>query len=537
MTWMAKLHDTYKRALELDSMDKDKLLPISHTLQNAHINIVIDNAGNFRRASVLEKTQIILPATESSAGRSSGEAPHPLADKLQYVAKDYAHYGGLKKAYFNSYEEQLRRWCESSFAHPKVWAVYQYIQKGQVIADLICSKIVYVDANKVLLTHWLRDETKDHPAPLLFKILPKEKGILDQGSALVCWTVELEGDPDSNTWTDKSLHQSWINYEAAQSANKGLCYITGNEVALAINHPAKIRHTGDKAKLISSNDTSGYTYRGKFNTDTESCGIGFDVTQKAHNALRWLISRQGCRNGDQVIIAWAVSGKKIPSPLENTYSFLCEDNEEEFEFQHAIDHGKNLGQHFAQKLKKKLAGYHAQLGKYETIIVMGLDSATPGRMAITYYREANAEEFFERLESWHTDFSWPQHYDKTSMQAKNKREKPRAFSPVSTPAPKLIAEAAYGVKLQDNLKKSTIERLIPCIIEKQPFPKDLVDACIHNASNRRGYEKGEKGRWLKNVSIACALYKGYCLRNNPGMSETERRKCEVPVSTCKQEIN
>ena len=45
-------------------------MPISHTFQNAHINIVIDGEGNFKRATVLEKTQIVFPATEKSAGRS-----------------------------------------------------------------------------------------------------------------------------------------------------------------------------------------------------------------------------------------------------------------------------------------------------------------------------------------------------------------------------------------------------------------------------------------------------------------------------------
>ncbi|HDH00796.1 MAG TPA: type I-C CRISPR-associated protein Cas8c/Csd1, partial [Nitrospirae bacterium] len=74
MSWMAKLYETYEAGMALDLSDEEPLMPISHTLQNAHINIVIDGDGNFKRASVLEKTQIVLPATEKSAGRSSGEA-------------------------------------------------------------------------------------------------------------------------------------------------------------------------------------------------------------------------------------------------------------------------------------------------------------------------------------------------------------------------------------------------------------------------------------------------------------------------------
>jgi hypothetical protein len=32
-------------------------------------------------------------------------------------------------------------------------------------------------------------------------------------------------------------------------------------------------------------------------------------------------------------------------------------------------------------------------------VVMALDSATPGRMAITYYRELQASEFLERIKA------------------------------------------------------------------------------------------------------------------------------------------
>lgn len=97
MSWMQKLYQTYEAGVLLDLPLEQQLMPISHTPQNAHINIVLDGEGNFRRAAVLEKTQIVLPATESSASRSSGEAPHALADKIQYVAKDYATFGGKKK--------------------------------------------------------------------------------------------------------------------------------------------------------------------------------------------------------------------------------------------------------------------------------------------------------------------------------------------------------------------------------------------------------------------------------------------------------
>ena len=167
MSWMAKLYQTYEVGLGLDLPDGATLMPVSHTMQNAHINIVIDIEGRFKRAAVLEKTKIVLPATEKAAGRTSGEAPYPLADKIQYVAKDYPDFGGRKKSYFSGYKQQLDDWCNSEFYHPKIAAIKNYISKGTVVADLISAKILYVDENRNLLADWVGDEK-----PLIFRVLP-----------------------------------------------------------------------------------------------------------------------------------------------------------------------------------------------------------------------------------------------------------------------------------------------------------------------------------------------------------------------------
>lgn len=520
MSWMEKLYQTYEAAILLDlpiEEGKQPLMPTSHTLQNAHINIVIDGEGNFKRASVLEKTQVILPATEDSACRGNNEAPHALADKLQYIAQDYASFGGKKKAYFESYKKQLQAWCASEHSHSKVKAVYNYIKKGDVIQDLLVNNIVFVDSDNMLLTQWVSDAE----TPILFKVLPKDKGMLDQGSALVCWTVEIESDPNANTWKDSSIQNSWIAYDTSDNSDTGLCFITGLDQTLSTKHPAKIRHSGDKAKLISSNDDNGYTYRGRFINDAQAYGIGFDVSQKVHNALSWLVSRQGFRNGDQAYVSWAVSGKPIPEPLVDTWSLLENgefnldevDQEPEPEQKESQDHTRNLGQTFAIQLKKYMAGYAAKLSPNEQIIIMGIDSATPGRMGIIYYRELLRDDFLNRLESWHKEFAWPQRHTVQIPDNTGKKPKTKVIWPISSPVPKDIATAAYGENVTDNLKKKVIERLIPCIIDGQPFPLDLVINCVRKATNRVGYASDAQWQWEKTLGIACALYKGYHQRH------------------------
>jgi len=535
MSWLAKLYETYESGVGLDLPETDKLMPTSHTLQNAHINIVIDGDGNFKRASVLEKIQIVLPATESSAGRSSGEAPHPLADKIQYIAKDYPIYGGRKKPYFASYEKLLSEWCHSCHAHPKAMAVYSYINKGRVVEDLIAAKVLHVDENHTFLASWPFEIDKDNPLPIIFKVLPvlqKDKRInkdvaeVEQGDALVCWSVEMKGELDSSTWNDYTLQQSWIDYDATTSGQSDLCFVTGQDKPLAVNHPAKLRHTGDKAKLVSANDSSGFTFRGRF-TDKDglqATGVSFEVTQKAHNALRWLIARQGYRNGDQVYVAWAVSGKSIPAPLEDAWSLLGKPvlfqlSEEYDQQENGIDHRIDLGQSFAHQFNKYLAGYRSKFELKDQIVLMGLDSATPGRMGIIYYRELLASEFFERVENWHTQFAWPQrHTIEVSNIKKGKRPFNKTIWPVSSPVPRNIADAAYGpiLKSNDTLKKSLHERILPCIVEGRPFPRDIMDCAVRRACNRNNSERWE---WERNLGIACALYRGFHLRQ----PETKRR--------------
>ena len=522
MSWMQKLYRTYESILEQGvTDDAEPLTPVGHTIQNAHIVIEIDGQGNFQTARVMPpKTAILLPATESSENRTSGEAPHPLADKIQYVAKDYVDYGGEKKAYFDGYLKQLKAWCESPFAHPKVQAVLNYVSKGRVVADLVEAGIFQFDSGNKVLNKW----EAEGDAPPIFSVLPKTKGEIEFGSALVCWQVEIAGDVHSQTWMDKTIQQSWADYVASEKAEKGFCLVQGKEAVISTMHPAKLRHTGDKAKLISSNDTAGYTFRGRFATAEEAASVSADVSAKAHSALRWLISRQGIRNGDQVTVAWAISGKPVPSPMKDISSEIDWDNldigagENPDEFssqasseQPSLDWSVNIGRAAAQIIKKKLHGYQAELKAHEQISLIMLDSATPGRMALTYYQEFLPANYFANLDAWIDDFAWYQRY---SIEVPNgKKADKRTQWRFVPPSPYSIAEAVYGKSLSDTLKKQLYARLLPVIAggTSVPIPEDLVRQSFQAACNPNGCENWE---WQRNIGVACALYKGWHARHH-----------------------
>ncbi len=524
MSWMARLYETYEQVMELELPADEKPIPISHTVQNAHINVVIDGEGNFKRASVLQKTQITLPATESSAGRSSGEAPHPLADKIQYVAADYSDYGGKKAAYFGSYRQQLSDWCESEHHHLSVCAILAYVSKQSLVADLIAQQVLWVDDENVLLTAWCREGEEP---PTLLKILPKEKGQFEQGSALICWSVERPGHAESDTWTDKGVQQSWINFDATNAGHTDLCYVSGRREPIARSHPAKLRHSGDRAKLVSSNDLSGFTFKGRFTDSKKSiaesglqgAAIGSLTTQKTHNALRWLIKRQGFRNGDQAIVAWAAFAKPIPAPIAATLDFDFDDFSEvedivpvqEDTSDASTDHTLDVGQSFATKLNRYMAGYRAKLAANDQISIMAIDSATPGRMAVTYYRETLPGEYLDQIFRWHTDMAWYQRVTKEISRPKGKPTS-KVIWPVSAPSPFTIMNAVYGdiLKSNDSLKKNFYERIMPCILEGSSIPRDLVSMAVNRARSPAGRERWE---WEKTLGVACSLYRAFHFRH------------------------
>ena len=510
MTWIQKLHETYGALYGREPEGSEKLEPVSHIQKQAHVEVTLDGEGNFVSARAIGKAEIVIPATEASAGRTTNRTPHPLCDNVQYCAADYKDHGG-KESFFGAYESQLENWCSSPFGHAKARAVLSYVRKGTLIADLIREKVLFADESGQLLTRWDGD---DDSLPELFKALTAKAGKRSQGDAFICWRVREPGSLCTATWEDVGLQEAWVNFDAHCENKLGFCMVTGETQArLAMGHAKRLRHPGDGAKIISTNDTSGFTFRGRFNDDgdgagQQACTVSHEASQKAHIALRWLIKRQSYRKGDQVVVSWSVGGAPIPDPFRDSLYLLAGADA-------APDASAktDAGQSFATRLRLAMKGYSAKLDPSSDVIVMGLDSATSGRLAITYYRELKSSEFLDRIERWHAAYAWHQNFGKD-----------RNF--VGAPSPGDIADAAYGQAAgkkdkSEKLKKATIERLLPCIIDGQRLPRDLLESTVRRATNRAGLAHFE---WEKVLGIACGLYRGASKNEEYDMAlETNRR--------------
>ena len=531
MSWMQKLFETYEACArntdyteppqaEDGGRETPALMPVSHTSQQAQIHVILDGQGNFVRAELLPpKKQFIIPATEDSAGRTSNDAAHPLNDKIHYCAKDYV---GGKKNLYAMYAAQLQKWCDSPYGHPKARAVYAYVSKGTLVHDLLACGILHADASGALLTEPAA-ESKDTGRDSIFNRLQPKKvngvTVRDQGEALVVWSVVLPGDMESQTWKDVSLQQSWMAYDAAQMQQKGLCMVEGVESPVATKHPRNIRRPGDGAKLISSNDTANFTFRGRFLDAGEACTVGYAASHKAHNALRWLIARQGYRNGEQAVVAWAVSGARVPNPCEDLLNLSDEDSLRDDAPDASVDAAvsaqpktppPNMGLVFGQSLRKAMAGYRADLRDTDGIAIMALDAASPGRLAVTFYREQMLEQYLGNLEKWQEDCAWVLPVRASEDNSGRTKKQKRAVFAAYAPLPDTIARVAYGRRIDDSLRKATVERLLPCIVDGAPVPRDIMECCVRRACNRVALEKWE---WLEVLGVACAMYKGYHARH------------------------
>ena len=260
MSWIQKLYETYNNCQSMigagSNANEVPLLPICHTTQKAQIEVTLDEAGKFRRAKVIpkEESRTIIPCTEKSAGRTSGEAAHPLCDKLQYIGAYYKKYGGEKDSYHESYLDLLTGWVESG-APKKVQLIYGYVKQGTVVADLLAHSILFADKNNKLFIQ--RPSEKDKKAGLdIFDLLPgrinPKTGKLEnwQAEAFVRWKVEIPNDLQSALWSDPEIIHSWICYYSSTKEKQSLCHVTGEGSFSADQHPAKLRNDGDKAKII-----------------------------------------------------------------------------------------------------------------------------------------------------------------------------------------------------------------------------------------------------------------------------------------------
>lgn len=543
MSWVSSLCALYdanaRRAGEVDNWSRGgktyplMLLPLSHTSVRARIEITLDQDGSLLDARALQKdeaSETITPSTEKAMSRASTTiAPYPLFDGLKYVAGDFLDFVKIdldnqKKIdetrkniadCFPKYFDFLGRWCTSEFAHPKVCAVYQYLSKKTLMRNLIEHGLLTLDKGGFASSKQKINGDELPKATVRFRVRMSKTA---DASAML---NDHDNAYDSAIWLDKTVQQSFIDFYASLQAAKDLCYLSGEITRTSSLHPKKIRNDGDGTKLISANDDANFSYRGRFNTIdrktgyNEALSIGYETSQKAHNALKWIIRRQGFTRDGVCVVTWESALNDLPAFFESSANIMnaLSENSKDVEviedvlFEDDEPVSVDTNNASAKELNAALDGYASKLNDTSRMIVLALDSATPGRLAITYYKELASSRYLDNIRIWHESCCWKHQYWKDK-----KIHLYEGMASISE-----IAHAVYGTEQNKRLALrinkdgkcpmliSAFDRLRPCIIDSAAIPKDMVRAVVIKASNPSAYEV--KFNYHKVLYIACSLVK------------------------------
>ena len=470
------------------------LLPPFHTTVTSQIQVVLSAEGEFLDASkVIDEDKFtVIPVTEASASRTSGKAPHPLCDNLKYLAGDYGRYVPEKtddaEICHGMYMEALGKWDSSEYTHEKVHAVYQYLQKsGNLIRDLVDAGVLVTDEEGHLNENIKIETTSQTMAFIRFVI--RSKNGMQSGQTDECWK-------------DRTLQDCFIKYYQSMGGRSELDFLTGEMQPVSYLHSKKIRNEGDGAKLISSNDSENFTYRGRFATKEQAFSIGSKSYQKLHNALKWIIRKQGRSFDTLMMVTWESDMKDMPLWDGDTEEISSAEEDDEYEGEDETSDGNPIT---AQQFYSALEGYRKKVNNTSRMILIALDAATPGRLALAEYKTLETSRYLENIKKWHETCGW--------IQYKQKDGKRKGYYGV--PGVRDIADILYGVESKGKLTISDkngkklyarlSSRLLPCIWDGRNIPPDLVMTAVSRASMPQAYK--ERYNWERVLALACSFVK------------------------------
>lgn len=470
-----KAYETYgyhKSLVGKIETGKYPLLPISHSMQTAHLEISINLNGEFVSAKALDKkskdTDIyseqmtIIPVTIDSSSRSSNPTAHPLSDKLSYLIKaDNKKYKG--------YMQLLSAWKASENGDEKLTAIKTYLESGTLLKDLANEKILELN--------------KDG------KISTKKINGTDPLQCLVRWRVH--GCNVEECWRDQSLFDKWIAYydsllQDREDFTKNTCMISGEKEIIATKIPTGMIRGQALAKIISSNDEHNFVFRGRFINAEQASSIGYDTFQKVFVILQWLAnnSETSFSVAGRTFLCWNPKGKVVPQLNTSIFGTKAK--------------ATFTPSDYKKELRETLSGFRNSLPDNEDVVIAAFDAATQGRLSVVYYNELKASDFLDRINYWYNSCYW--YFNKE----------------VQSPVLCDIIKFAFGVQrgnkedskveVDEGILKQHMQRLIKCLLEKQPIPFNVVTGLVAKASLPQSYSKKNRKTI---ISIACSVIRKY----------------------------
>lgn len=514
MSLMHALLTTYDSALDKGLVDKRQpgmggltLLPVYHSNKKVASNedvfeITLDNDSNAIGGQFLSKDEmIVFPITEDSITRSGSKiAPHAISDELSYLAQ--GNDVEKNKVYLEGIKELLKYEAINPCENARV--IGEYILKNTILEDFIeyhlGNKAHKLDQKKFKLGYEITDAKG--------KIIAKE---LDLKKIFITFKIEKEHTADMTVTNDVGLHEFYINYiRHKNSQHQGLTYcdITG-KLDYCIE-----RHRGiiGNAKLISISNNDE-TYYGRFKKGDEIYHVSYEASQKVHNMLKYLLDNS---KHSKFIGEGAYLLNWLSQDLDRGgIGLLAELNDEDFYFG-PRPKMEDLGGDSSMKIGEYFFGQNGELDSIGDFYVLIIEKISNGRVSVKYFRQLSKSDAYERIQKWYESTNW------------------KFFNKIKSPTPYEIVNFVYGMENSKGflscenkqLSRSTVERLVPCIIDSQKLPRDIARRAFYKLSNKHSYKKS----WNSALSIGSALIKKYkndyenYLINPDNIGEVEQMK-------------
>lgn len=491
MSWLSEFVDVYNqneknlgktnyKVYHLKKNEEDKssfqMLPISHIYLNCQLQIDLKNDGSFAGASVVvrDDQRTIVPATIDSSTRSSNLVPNPIDDKLQYVARDFSDWSGEEKfaEFHNKYLKQLKDYLDfledygDQDVYQTIRAIFRYVSEGDIIKDLQANKI-FGDA----------DNKKDIAKNVV--------------------RFNVRNSENIKRFEDRRFFDAWIRYyqqvlKASASCgelNVGTDYITGAQnVILTNKHPKGILEGKDaKAKLISANDSTNFTFKGRFLTADEAATIGYEASQKAHAAMKWLLTKQGFTIGNRYYLAWEVNGEDTTDLSIVNQNPLFALAQKQFAEKSEINTNENIAENLRKVLIDGAKEDNYSLQGAVHLIELETPISGSGRFDVVYYQSMSLQQYINKFSDW---------YGKIAIDDK------QSFFSL-----KQVCYDIYGDRVDDKRLAATVSQLAHMILGSQIVPWSLLSAIYYRAIRPASFD--DVKRWSRVVRTATKLFKAY----------------------------
>lgn len=456
-------------------------------VNNCDIEVLIDDNANFVEARLIskEESQTVMPATPESIGRTSGDAAHPLFDKLDYLANDWNLFikdEKLLKKHTEKhllYLENLGKWAEFS-ENKQLKILNKFFQNSNNFLSLLISKIEFPEFKD-------KEEIKESDYESLREYMVR---------------FVVGSDLPNEMWKNLALYEEWSqNYNqilGIAETQSDISYLNGEIENFASYFPQKIRHQGDGAKLISSNDSTIVTFGGRFNPKnaSEAAFVGQKSMLNALYALKWLIKKQAYSRDNMAVLSWSagniseVNAFNLDNP-EVMIEFLknAQENPNNDEFDATSNDVITAIEHFGQ-FSKNLQ----DLTTENRVNVVILDGETKGRVSICYYNEFDSKTYYQNLKRW---------FDKTQWLFNKDGKKG-----VRTPQFYQIYDVCYPKSKPDSkMKKQFLKQILPSVIEGRRLSRVLMQNAFRSVCARSAFTSD--GAWWNGLCVACALINSY----------------------------